>query len=437
MSSMTTSPDPGPAHHLWVDASAGVAGDMLLGALVDAGADLAGVQAAVDTVLPGTVLLETATVTRAGLRALKVDVRLLVEDQPHRTWREIRSLLTEAALPEQVRQASLTVFGLLAEAEARVHGVQVDEVHFHEVGAWDSIADVLGVVAAVDLLGVTDVTASAVALGSGRTRTAHGDVPVPAPATLQLSTGWPVLSGGEGELATPTGMALVRGLASASGDLPPLQVDAVGVGAGSKDTPGRPNVVRVVRGPLAVAEPAGARTGAPAGVAAAGHGSGLDQERLLVLEANVDDLDPRVWPEVLALLLDAGAADAWLTPILMKKGRPAHTLSVLCHAGSREGLRELVFRQTTTFGIREHPVARTTLRRDWRPVSVRGHTVRVKISTDVQGEVLHATPEFEDALSAARACALPVRQVLDEAAVAAAAAGIVPGVVPPGSPTPA
>ena len=163
---------------------------------------------------------------------------------------------------------------------------------------------------------------------------------------------------------------------------------------------------------------------APEGAATAGAG---EQEELSVLEANVDDLDPRVWPSVLEALLDAGAADAWLTPVLMKKGRPAHTLSVLCAPASRDALRELVLTLTTTFGVREHLVTRTALARTFRPVSVRGGTVQVKISTDSQGRVRHATPELEDALAAARASGLPLRQLLDEAATAAANAGIVPG----------
>ncbi len=397
-----------------------MAGDMLLAALVDAGADLSVVQTLIDTALPATVRLDASTVTRAGLRALKVEVHVLIADQAHRTWRDVRALLVNAALPEGVRDTSLTVFGLLAEAEARVHGVAVDDVHFHEVGAWDSIADIVGVAAALHLLGVGEVSAGPVALGAGRTQTAHGDLPIPAPATLQLASGWRVRSGGDGELATPTGMALIRGLAAKCQELPTLQVDAIGVGAGSKNPPGRPNVVRVVRG-SSVAATRGTPLAAPLAPPEPDH------EALWVLESNIDDLDPRVWPEVLTALMEGGAADAWLTPIMMKKGRPAHTLSILCRPGARVRLRDLAFTLTTTFGIREHPVSRTVLRRDWRPVVVRGHTVRIKVSTDGCGRIRHATPEFDEAATAARASGQPVRQVLMEAAVAAAAAGIIPG----------
>lgn len=386
---------------------------MLLGALVDAGADLDAVQSVLERVLPDTVRLTASDVTRAGLRACKVEVEVLVEDHPHRLWRDIRSTLQEADLPTAVRGGAIKVFETLAVAEGRVHGVDPEEIHFHEVGAWDSIADVVGVSAALHLLGVTTVSAGQIALGSGRIRAAHGDMSVPVPAVLELARGWQVVAGGEGELATPTGVALVRGLAEQCEPLPALSVEAVGVGAGTKDVPGRANVVRVVVGTR--------------GATAADPGS----ERLHVLETNVDDLDPRVWPDVLARLMEAGAADAWLTPILMKKGRPAHTLSVLCDAGSRGRLRDLAFSLTSTFGIREYAVDRVALQRDWRPVTVAGETLRVKLSLDSDGRIRHATPELDDAAAVARTTGLPLRQVLEEAGTAADAAGLRPGERPP------
>lgn len=398
--------------HLWIDAGAGVAGDMLLGALVDAGASLDEVQAVVDAVLPGSVRLTVSGVTRGGLRAAKLDVEVLVADQPHRHWSEIRELITRAGVPEPVRDSAIRVFTVLAEAEAAVHGVAVDDVHFHEVGAWDSIADVIGVAAALHLLDVTSVSAGPVALGSGTARTSHGLVGVPAPATLELAQGWDVAAVGDGELATPTGMALVRGLAHRCEPLPSMRVTASGSGAGTKDVEERANVTRVVLGELAdppVPRPHDAA--APAGTPA--------HETLWVLEANVDDLDPRLWPGVLEALLDAGAADAWLTPILMKKGRPAHTLSVLCTTDLRAALRNTVLEHTTTLGVREHPVERFALGRSWRTVAVRGHEVRVKLSQAPDGRVVHATPEFEDVRAAAAAAGIPARVLLDETNAAA------------------
>jgi len=409
---LSPTPSSPGVRHAWIDASAGVAGDMLLGALVDLGADLLSVGALVEAVLPGTVRLAATEVDRAGLRSCRVEVAVVADDHPHRTWAGIRTMIEGAELPARVRSNALAAFARLAAAEARVHGIPPEDVHFHEVGAWDSIADVVGVCAALHLLGVTSLSASAITLGSGRTRTAHGDLPVPVPAVLELSAGWEVLAGGTGEMATPTGVALVRALADTCETLPRLRVEAVGLGAGTKDPSDHANVVRVVLGTL-VEGP----DGPPA-------------ERLHVLECNVDDLDPRVWPDVLARLLEAGAADAWLTPILMKKGRPAHTLSVLCHPADRALLRDLVLALTTTFGVREHVVERTALPRDWRPVVVAGQVVRIKVSL-TDGRIRHATPELDDAAVAADRTGLTLRQVLDDAGAAARAAGLTPGALLP------
>jgi pyridinium-3,5-bisthiocarboxylic acid mononucleotide nickel chelatase len=392
-----------------VDATAGVAGDMLLAALVDAGAPLATLQDAVDAVMPESIRLASTQVSRAGVRATKVDVHLTRKDQVHRSWRDIQALLDHADLAAGVREQARRVFQRLAEAEARVHGVAADEVHFHEAGGWDSIADVVAVCAALGWLRVTSVSCSAVALGSGRVAASHGDLPVPVPAVLEMSAGWRVLSGGEGELATPTGMALITALSQESGDLPAMSVRTVGVGAGTTDVPGRPNVVRVVLGDR------GDRPAQPG-----------DPAIMAMLETNVDDMDPRVWPTVLAELLNAGAADAWLVPIVMKKGRPAHTLAVLTPVDSRDALRQLIFELTSTIGIREVAVSRVALDRFWVPLPVAGGQVRLKVAHR-GGEVLHATPEFDDAVEVAAERSVPVRRVLEEAVAAAEREGFVPG----------
>ena len=282
-------------------------------------------------------------------------------------------------------------------------------MHFHEAGGWDSIADVVAVCAALDWLGVTTMSCSVVALGSGRVGASHGDLPVPVPAVLEMSAGWRVLSGGDGELATPTGMALLTALCRESCDLPAMSVRAVGVGAGTADVPGHPNVVRVVLGD---------RTDS------AGHPD--DPVVMSVLETNVDDMDPRVWPTVLASLLNAGAADAWLAPIVMKKGRPAHMLAVLTPVGRRDVLRRLIFELTSTIGVREVAVTRIALDRFWVPLPVAGGQVRLKVAHR-GGEVVHATPEFDDAAEVAAQRSVPVRRVLEEAVAAAEREGFVPG----------
>ena len=382
---------------------------MLLAALVDAGAPLDPITTAVNAVIPGSVALAASQVSRAGMRSTKVDVKRVLADQTHRSWREIQTLLEQADLAVNVRDGSQRVFRRLAEVEARVHGITTDDVRFHEVGAWDSIADVVGVCTALDCLGVTSMSCSAVALGSGRVTVGHGELPIPVPAALELSPGWQVISGGDGELATPTGMALITTLADECRGLPAMTVHTVGVGAGTRDMAGHPNVVRVVLGDR--------------------HDDAADSSDstvLSVLETNIDDLDPRIWPTVLASLFAAGAADAWLVPIIMKKGRPAQTLTVLTSPAKRDALRRLIFELTTTSGVRETTVSRIALDRFWVPLSVAGGQVRVKVAHQ-GGEIVHATPEFDEAAAVATTHNIPVRRVLQEAIAAAERAGLVAG----------
>jgi pyridinium-3,5-bisthiocarboxylic acid mononucleotide nickel chelatase len=389
----------------WLDLSAGASGDMLLGALVDAGVPIDVPAAAVAALPVERIRLETEGTTRHGLGATRVHVHAPPSSQ-HRTWADVRSLLLDAALPTPVREGALAVFERLAVAEGRVHRMPPEDVHFHEVGALDALADVVGVVAGFEHLGLAVLTASPVALGSGSARSAHGVVPIPAPAVLELLAGVPVVAGPvPAEMCTPTGAALVAELVSEWTPLPAMRVTRVGTGAGGRDPAELPNVVRLVLG-----EPAAGSGGGP-----------------VVLESNIDDLDPRLWPGVLDALFAAGASDAWLTPILMKKGRPAHTVSVLCSAQARDGLRGRLFRHTTTFGVREHAVARSALHRDWFPVRVGGGQVRVKVSLAADGTVVHATPEFDDADAVAEAAGRPVREVLDEAVAASFEAGVVVG----------
>ncbi|WP_375490020.1 nickel pincer cofactor biosynthesis protein LarC [uncultured Jatrophihabitans sp.] len=391
---------------MWIDASAGVAGDMLLGALLDAGADLERVRAQVGAVAPGELTVDVAPTRRAGLRAAKAGVTPLVEDSDPRTWSAVRQLLVAADLAPDVRERATAVFARLAQVEAAVHDIDAADVHFHEVGALDAIGDIVGVCAAVHDLRVGSITVSAIALGSGTVETAHGSLPLPGPAVLELSRGWPVMTGGDGELATPTGVALVTTLADAAGPLPDMTVQCVGVGAGTRERDGRANVVRVV-------------LGTPTSTPAA-----LDVE--VVIEANVDDLDPRAWPAVLAALLDAGARDAWLTPILMKKGRPGHTLHVLAAQASADMLRDLVVEQTSAIGTRSHDVGKHALARTWASVDVGGRPVRVKIAHS-GGRIVQVSAEYDDAAALAAQLGRPVAHVLADAGRAAEAAGLLPG----------
>jgi pyridinium-3,5-bisthiocarboxylic acid mononucleotide nickel chelatase len=376
---------------------------MLLAALVDAGVPVAAMQQAVDVVAPESVRLRVDEVRRAGLRSARVHVDT-ADSTTRRTWAQIRELLDSSRLATDVSQQARAVFERLAVAEARVHGIEPDDVHFHEVGALDAIADIVGVVAGFDALGLAELTVSPVALGSGTVATEHGLLPVPPPAVVELLRGAPTYGGdADVELTTPTGAALLTTFATGWGPQPPMAVHRQGVGAGGRDLPARANVVR-----LLVGEPQAA------------------DSSTLLLEANVDDMDPRLWPAVLIMLLAAGASDAWLTPIVMKKGRLAHTLSVLVDgSAAAAAVRQAVFTETTTIGLRETVVNKHALDRVERSVDVDGHRVRVKTST-LDGVLVNAQPEYDDVVAAAIAAGRPVKNVLAEATAAARAAGFAP-----------
>ena len=397
----------------WVDASAGASGDMLLGALVGAGVPVEVIGAAVAAVAPEHVELRPEPVSRRGFAATRCHVEV-ADSSTHRTWSDVAALLAAADLAEPVRARAHSCFERLANAEAAVHGTAPEAVHFHEVGALDAIADVVGVCAGVEHLELDRLVVSPVAVGSGTVRGAHGEMPVPPPAVAELLRGAPSYSGpGSTELCTPTGAALLTTLATGFGAQPPMAVDRIGVGAGTRDPDTHANVLRLFVGAAAEVVEGGFETLASLAPQPPGAGA-------LLVETNVDDLDPRLWPNVLAALLDAGAADAWLTPILMKKGRPAHTLSVLVAGDRAEPVRAEIFRQTSTIGVREIPVGKSALERRMTTVRVAGCEVRVKIAA-YRGSVVNVQPEYDDVAAAAAATGRPVKEVLADAVTACAA----------------
>ncbi|MFI9099118.1 nickel pincer cofactor biosynthesis protein LarC [Streptomyces fildesensis] len=397
----------------WFDCSSGAAGDMILGALLDAGASVAAVQQAVDAVVPGSVTIRTETVKRCGLSATKVHVDT-DPSPPHRTWHSIRALLTEAALPEPVRERAQSVFSRLAHAEAAAHGTAVDDVHFHEVGALDAIGDVVGACMAHHELGVSTASSTPLALGSGRANSAHGGIPVPTPAVLRLlaAHGAPARSGEfPFEMCTPTGAALILSMCSSWGGMPPLRILGNGMGAGTRDLPEIPNVVRVVLGHPAAGEFGTAESGAD-------EADTPPATDAVVVDANIDDLDPRIWPHVLARLMAVGASDAWLTPILMKKGRPAQTLSVLCPPHLLPAVRETIVTETSTIGTREYHVGKRELAREFTTVMVGTAAVQVKIARYRQ-RIVTAQPEYRDVVAAAEQLGIPVKTALARSIAAA------------------
>jgi pyridinium-3,5-bisthiocarboxylic acid mononucleotide nickel chelatase len=395
----------------WIDASAGAAGDMLLAALIDAGADQAAVSSAVAGLSVATgeqLTVDLTSVRRHGLRAARAVVKA-EPSQVHRRIADVLKLIGAASLPAAAAEFAITVFGLLADAEAQVHGVPADRVEFHEVGALDSLADVIGSAVALDSLGLlasdAAVTVSTVGVGSGSVATAHGSMPVPVPAVVRLLTdaGAPVSAGpgpGEGELCTPTGAALLAALAARWGPMPPLIVRSAGNGAGSRDPASHANIVRVL-------------VGTPTGRAPA-----LESSALRLVESTIDDLDPRLWPDALDALQTAGAIDCWLTPVLMRTGRPGQVVTALTHADTLDSVVHALLRVTTTLGVRVSEVNRLALPRDQIEVQVGGQPVRVKRGW-LDGAAVTVQPEFADARAAADVLGIPIADVLDAARQAA------------------
>lgn len=377
---------------LYLDCVGGVAGDMLLASLIDAGASL-------DTVRAGLPVqgldLRTERVERQGVSALALVIDG-VEDHVHRTWRDVRALIDAGEMPDRARSRAHVAFALLAEAEGRVHGVDPEGVMFHEVGALDAIADICGVALALEDLAIDAVYCSPLPLGRGVTRGAHGLMPLPAPATVELLRGATVYGvDAVGETVTPTGAALVASLAAGYGPPPPMTLVGVGTGAGTWDPDHVPNVVRSVIG-----------TAVP---------PLTQQQGPLILETNLDDLQPEFVPDVIEACLTAGAADVWTTPALMKHGRPGISLSALVHPENERDVAEAILRHTTTLGLRvQRTEHRWALEREFRTVTVGDQPISVKIGR-LHEEVVNIKPEHRDCARVASLLGRSVKSVWAQA----------------------
>jgi hypothetical protein len=377
----------------YADCSSGVSGDMMLGALVDAGVPLAAMRDALATLPLHGYRLEERRVMRAGLAALKVDVVLDEgHHQEHRGLDDVLAVLRGGRLSPRVLEGAEQVFRRLAQAEAKVHGTTPDRVHFHEVGAVDAICDVVGTLVGLEALGVDELLFGRIALGGGSVQTAHGTLPVPAPGTAELLRGLPTAGGPvEMELATPTGAALLSTLGRPSPSWPQMTVEAVGMGAGGRDVPGHPNVLRLAVG---VTDAAGA----------------TESDQVWVLEANVDDMTGQEVGCCLERLLAAGALDACVTPVQMKKNRPGVLLTVLCEPAQLSAMEEALWRHTTTLGVRRCLMQRSKLARRHETVRTPWGEARVKLGL-LGGEVVRSEPEYEDCRRLAEAAGLSLREV--------------------------
>jgi pyridinium-3,5-bisthiocarboxylic acid mononucleotide nickel chelatase len=382
----------------YFDCFSGISGDMTLGALVDAGVPVEHLRAELAKLgLAGWSLISDR-VRRSGLAATKVDVLLDQQEQPARRLADIRAVIEGSSLAPSVKAKSLAVFLRLAEAEACVHGTTPETVHFHEVGAVDALVDIVGAVIGLEHLGADEIVASPLNVGSGSVHTAHGRLPVPAPATAQLLKGIPLYSSSSAfELTTPTGAAIISTLASSFGPIPAMRFSRIAYGAGGKDLPGQPNVLRLFLGESPAA---------------------CDEDRAFLIETNIDDMNPQICGHLIDRLLQAGALDASLTPLIMKKGRPGVLLSVLSAREHADTLTDIIFRETTSIGIRMQEVARKKLSRELQDVRTRHGIVRVKVSRRGD-EVLTVSPEYEDCRRIALESGLPLRTVMQEAVRAA------------------
>jgi hypothetical protein len=381
---------------VYFDCASGASGDMLLGAVVDLGLSIEHLREELAKLPLAGYRLESQKVTRSGLAATKVDVIAEGPSPAHRHLRHILELLETSRLDAAPKERAAALFRRLAEAEASVHGTSVEKVHFHEVGAVDSIVDIVGGVIALGWLGAARFAASPLNVGTGTVTMSHGTFPVPPPATAKLVEGVPVYGEGEGELLTPTGALLVTAHATEYGPLPAMRISRTGHGAGGRETKGRPNVLRLI---------VGEEGGLPAG------------ERVLVLETEVDDAPPQLLGPLLDRLLAAGAKDAFFTPVQMKKGRPGVLVTVIADDSRREAVEELLFRETTTLGVRRTVWDRTVLERETATVATAYGPIRVKIGRR-GGIVYNAWPEFDDCQHAAGEKGVAVKEVLAAALAA-------------------
>jgi pyridinium-3,5-bisthiocarboxylic acid mononucleotide nickel chelatase len=374
----------------YFDCIAGASGDMLLGALLDAGFDESVLHAGLANLnLPGF----NVTVTRLlknGLSALKVDVAVQ-EDLPSRTLLEIEEIITNSSLPDSIQQQANQVFRTLAEVEAKIHHHPVDQIHLHELGGLDTIIDVVGVLLGLDHLQIQQVYASPLPMARGFVNSAHGPLPLPAPATLALLEGVPLYGTDmQAELVTPTGAVLLKSLVTEFSAIPSMNLKHIGYGAGQRDLP-IPNLVRVLIGNQEAETTA-------------------DGETLVLIETNIDDLNPEIYDYVFSRLFAAGALDVFLSPILMKKNRPASLLSVLSKPADVSRMTGILFAETSTIGVRQHLVSRFALPRQIQSVETPYGSVRIKITHLASGK-LKAAPEYDDCRLIAEKHGIPLREV--------------------------
>jgi len=380
---------------LYFDCFAGASGNMILGALLGLGIDREELEAELAKLKLPDVSLEVTTVDRSGISATHVEIKA-PDQKAHRHLSDIAKIIDSSDLDQRIKDRSIAIFTRLADAEAKVHGITVEKVHFHEVGAIDAIVDIVGACIGFKLLGIERFVCSKINVGSGFVEMDHGKFPVPPPAVAELLSDFPIYSNEiEGELITPTGAAIISTVCDSYGSLPEMSLDKTSYGAGSRTYERFPNVIRLLIG-------ATAKSSVEA------------SEDLIQIETNLDDISPQVLGYVMERAFDLGALDCWFTPIQMKKNRPATMVSILCSKDKRAELAELLYEETTTLGLRVMPIERECLKRELIPVKTRFGEVRVKVAK-YGGKITNAMPEFDDVRRLALENNVPFRAVQDEA----------------------
>lgn len=395
---------------LYFDCFAGASGDMILGALLGAGLEERHLLEQLSLLGLEGYEVEAGTVDRSGISATRAMVRV-PHEHAHRHLGDILKIIYDSGLSERVKERAARIFSRLAEAEARVHNLPVERIHFHEVGAMDAIIDVVGACVGFEALGIERFASSALHVGSGMVEMAHGRFPVPPPAVAELLKDAPIYSSDiTGELVTPTGAAIISTVASSYGALPKMKVERVAYGAGSRDYPRFPNALRIIVGESEVEEIT--------------RDSKLEhqpaEERLVMLETNIDDMAAQRFGYLMERAFELGALDCFFTPVQMKKNRPGVLVSILCGPGARDKLSEMLFTETTTLGVREVEVKRRALRREVINVETRYGTIDVKVA-HLNGQVINEMPEYEQCLAAARRAGVSLSVVEDEVRVALSA----------------
>ena len=379
--------------HLHFDCFSGISGDMTLGALVDAGLSPRALRQGLKALPVSGYRLKVSKVSRGAIHATKVDVVISEVAEKRRSWPQIRRLLSTSRLPPQVKKQALSVFERLATAEGTVHGHDPATVSFHEVGAIDALVDIVGGLLGCHELGVKTFSATSVNVGSGTINAAHGILPVPGPAVAELAKGYPIYSRGPAiELTTPTGIALLTTLTQTFDRLPPMVPGSVGYGAGTANPPDWPNVLRVF-------------LSTPASI------DSFEADQVIQLETNIDDMNPQLYDTVMERLFENGALDVSLTPTIMKRNRPGIIFTVLAQPEHAGMLTQLLFRETTTLGVRSQLISRTTLARSMQTIRLPQGRVRVK--TVHVGKTVKHRPEFQDCQAIANKTGTPVQEVIE------------------------